>query len=48
MEPCRCCIEAIKSRDEHIYVGTMVHSVDDGQECEWCNEVDDLYECEVK
>lgn len=48
---CQNCIDAIKSRGEPIYVGTKIFSVDDieyGEEekkCQWCEEVDDLYEC---
>lgn len=48
---CQNCIDAIKSRGEPIYVGTKIFSADDieyGEEekkCQWCEEVDDLYEC---
>lgn len=45
MELCQYCIEAIRSRHEPVYVGEKVYSVDDEQKCEWCDEVDDLYEC---
>lgn len=48
MKLCRRCIDAIKSRGEIVYVGPQVFSVDDGEEeekCDWCEEVDDLYDC---
>lgn len=45
MELCERCIQAIKSHGEHIFVNDIAHSIDDEQQCEWCGEVDDLYEC---
>lgn len=51
MRLCKNCIEEIKSRGEIVYVGPQVFSIDDvdyGEEeekCDWCEEVDDLYDC---
>ena len=48
---CQQCIDAIRSRGEQIFVGPLVFFADDieyGEEerkCDWCEEVDDLYEC---
>lgn len=53
---CKHCIDAIKSRGEKIYVGSLVERdiemigkdrcISDGMKCEWCDEEDDeLYEC---
>ena len=51
MKLCKRCIEAIKSRGEIVYVGPQVFDIDDidygeeKQKCDWCEEVDDLYDC---
>ena len=46
---CKRCIDAIKSRGEDIWVGRLVYSCDDAEEeekkCDWCEEIDDLYDC---
>lgn len=54
---CRCCIDAIKSRGENLYVGPLIEReedidekgrwvVSDGLICEWCGEKDDeLFNC---
>jgi len=48
---CQRCIETIKSRGEIIYVGPRVFDATDieygeePQKCDWCGEVDDLYDC---
>ena len=44
---CEHCIEAIKSRGEKVLVGDF-HSIDEEIECEWCEEIDDVYECELR
>lgn len=45
---CRNCIDAIKSRGEKIYVGPLFLGAEEVEEmggaCEWCGEIDDLYE----
>lgn len=45
---CRYCAEEIRSR-EPLYIGKMVMDMEEAEEqgktCEWCGEVDDLYEC---
>lgn len=48
MKLCKRCIDAIKSRGEIVYVGPQVFIIDDDEEeekCDWCEEVDDLYDC---
>ena len=48
---CERCIEAIRSRGEKVFVGEIVFDTSDleygeqERKCEWCEEVDDLYEC---
>ena len=45
---CRYCYEGIKSRGERIKViDEYAIDIDDGIECEMCNEVDDLMEVEM-
>jgi DNA-directed RNA polymerase subunit RPC12/RpoP len=44
---CEYCIAEIKSRGEKIYVGEL-HSSDKGIKCEFCDEIDDVYECVTK
>ena len=48
---CRRCIDNLKSRGERVFIGSLAKSVDDAKwddepepHCEWCDEVDDLYE----
>lgn len=47
---CRHCIDAIRSRGEVVFVGPLAMDIDEAEEtetcCEWCGEIDDLYECE--
>ncbi len=44
---CQHCIQAVRSR-EPLYVGPTVFSTEEAEEegvaCEWCGEVDDLYD----
>lgn len=44
---CRRCIEAIKSRGEIVYVGSEYTDSEPDEEvkCEWCEEVDTVYDC---
>ena len=54
---CECCIEAIRSRGEKVYVGPEIERdedidaegnwyVSDDLTCEWCEEKDDvLFDC---
>ena len=46
---CEHCIAAIRSRGERVYDGGFFMDADEAEEsgitCEWCDEVDDLYEC---
>ena len=48
MKLCEHCIQAIQSR-EPLSVGPLVLTMEEAEElgecCEWCGEVDDLYEC---
>lgn len=41
---CDNCINAIKSRGEKVLVGDF-HSVEEEITCEWCKEIEDVYEC---
>lgn len=45
---CPYCVEAIRSR-EPLYIGPLFMDAEEAEEqgktCEWCGEVDDLYEC---
>lgn len=49
MKLCEHCIQAIQSR-EPLSVGPLVMSIEEAEEenvrCDWCGELDDLYECE--
>lgn len=48
---CEKCISYLKSRGTKLYKGDLVFSADDTeygeeeQKCDWCEEVNDLYEC---
>ena len=46
---CEHCVAAIKSR-ELLFVGPLVYTVEEAAEegivCDWCKEVDDLYDCQ--
>lgn len=44
---CEHCILEIKSRGEKVWIGDF-HNIDEEIECEWCEEVDDVYECKFK
>ena len=44
---CEHCIEEIKSRGERLTVGGFF-SIDEEIPCEWCDEIDDVHECEFK
>ena len=50
MKLCDHCIQGIQSRGEALSVGQLVMSIEEAEEenvrCEWCGELDDLYECE--
>ena len=50
MKLCEHCIQAIQSRGESLSVGPLVLSIEEAEEenvrCDWCGELDDLYECE--
>lgn len=45
---CPHCIQVIRSR-EPLYVGPLAFSAEDAEEegvtCDWCGEIDDLYDC---
>lgn len=47
---CQHCIEAIRSRGERLvvlgYAMSMEEAEEEGIVCEWCEEADDLYECD--
>ena len=49
MKLCEHCIQAIQSRGESLSVGPLVLSIEEAEEenvcCDWCGEVDDLFEC---
>ena len=44
---CEQCINAIKSRGEIVYVGSEYTDFEPDEEvkCEWCDEVDTVYDC---
>ena len=46
---CAYCIDAIRSRGESVYQGELDMDAgaaeETGTTCEWCDEIDDLYEC---
>ena len=45
---CECCIAAIRSRGEKVFVGEEIDQEDEDNllTCEWCeDENDELYEC---
>lgn len=48
---CPHCIEGLKSRGESVKVGDLLLDIEEAEEqevcCEWCGEVDDLYDCEL-
>jgi hypothetical protein len=45
------CIEGLESRGESVSVGDLQFDIEEAEEqeisCEWCGEVDDLYDCEL-
>lgn len=51
MKLCKHCIQAIRSHGEKVFKGPMLMDIDEAERtetsCEWCGEVDDLYQCEI-
>ena len=51
MKLCSYCQQELKSRGVKIWIGEQICDCDEAMEedipCEWCDEYDDLWECEL-
>ena len=49
---CDHCIDYLRSRGERVFKGPLALDIDEAElaerSCEWCGEVDDLYDCRAE